>query len=357
MSPARQSLIWGIGLIAFGFALHVLSPILLPFVVGFAVAYFLDPVVQWLDRHDVGRTTATTLVLLSFFSMLVLALVLLIPLLQSQIVDFLEKAPDLFRTLQDRLMGAVSRVTAQIGENDLERLKSAAGSFVGDAVKFAGTLVGKIWSGGLALINLLSLIFISPIVAFYMLRDWEKMVAKVDGWLPRDHAGTIRRLASEADAMVSGFIRGVGLVTLILAAAYATALTLIGLDFGLLIGLLAGFISFIPFVGAAVGFVVGVGVALVQFSDWTMVAAVAGVFIAGQAIEGNFLTPKLVGERIQLHPVWVIFALLAGGLLFGFLGVLLAVPVGAVIGVLVRFFLGEYLGSRLYRGDRGGGVP
>jgi predicted PurR-regulated permease PerM len=353
MTPTRQALIWIGGLVVLGLALHVLAPILLPFVVGFAVAYFLDPAVQWLDRHGVGRTLATVLVLVVFSATVIMVLALVLPLVQGQIISFAQKAPELFRVLQERVMDAIARVSAELSAADVERLKSAAGGVAGDVLKFAGALVARAWSGGLAFLNLLSLIFISPVVAFYILRDWDKIVAKVRGWLPRDHQKTIERLVGEADAMIAGFVRGMALVCLILGAFYGTALTLIGLEFGLVVGLVAGLISFIPFVGAAVGFVVSVGLAVVQFADWVPIALTAGVFIAGQAIEGNFLTPKLVGERIQLHAVWVIFALLAGGLLFGFVGVLLAVPLAAVIGVLVRFFIGRYLDSSLYRGDGG----
>lgn len=353
MSSSRQAAIWGIGLIVFGLALNVLAPVLLPFVAGFAVAYFLDPVVVWLGRHKVNRTVATLSVLVLFFAAIVLVLALVMPLVQGQIVEFARQLPDLLKTLQERLMVLMAQLSAELSSIDVERLKSAAGTVAGDVLKFAGQLAGKIWSGGWAFINLLSLIFISPVVAFYVLRDWDHIVSKVDGWLPRDHADTIRRLVVDADAMIAGYMRGMAIVCLILATVYGVALSLIGLDFGLVIGLIAGFISFIPFIGAAVGFVVAVGVAIAQFGAPGPIALTAAVFIAGQILEGNFLTPKLVGERIRLHAVWVIFALLAGGLLFGFVGVLLAVPVAAVIGVLARFFIGEYLESALYKG-RGG---
>lgn len=356
MTASRQIAFWGIGLIVFGVALSLLGPVLLPFVVGIAVAYFLDPALVWLGRRRVNRTLATLLVLSVFFSVIVLVIALLAPLVQSQVVEFVHKAPEVIKDLQARFMAVVARVSAELSPADVERLKSAAGGFVGDALKFAGGLVAKLWSGGLALLNLLSLIFISPVVAFYVLRDWDRIVATVDGWLPRDHAPTIRRLVGEADAMIAGYVRGMALVCVILAALYGTALSLIGLDFGLIIGLVAGLISFIPFVGAAAGFVAGVGFAIVQFGDPLPIALTAAVFVLGQVLEGNFLTPKLVGERIRLHAVWVIFALLAGGLLFGFVGVLLAVPAAAVIGVLARFFIGEYLKSPLYRGRGGDGA-
>jgi predicted PurR-regulated permease PerM len=351
MTAARQLVFWGVGIVLLGLALHILSPILLPFVVGLAVAYFLDPAVLWLGRHKVNRTFATVLILALFFGAIIVALAFIAPLAQSQVIDFVKQAPELFRALQDRAMRLLARASQELSPENFEQLKAAASGLAGNALKFTGDVVSRLWSGGLAFLNLLSLIFISPVVAFYVLRDWDRIVAKVDGWLPREHAPTIRRLVAEADAMIAGYVRGVSTVCIILAIFYGVTLTLVGLDFGLVIGLVSGLISFIPFVGAAIGFVVGVGCAIVQFGEVVPVAMTASVFVAGQVLEGNFLTPKLVGDRIQLHPVWVIFALLAGGLLFGFVGVLLAVPAAAVVGVLARFFIGEYLQSRIYRGD------
>ncbi|MFM2130418.1 MAG: hypothetical protein RL477_1964 [Pseudomonadota bacterium] len=353
MTASRQLAFWGIGLVVFGLAVDLLAPVLLPFVVGIAVAYFLDPVLVWMGRWKINRTLATVLILTLFFAAIVLAIVLLAPLVQSQVVDFAQKAPDVIKALQERVMRAIAQLSASLSPADMERLKSAAGGFAGDALKFAGGVLARLWSGGVAILNLLSLIFISPVVAFYVLRDWDRIVGTVDGWLPRDHAPTVRRLVREADDMIAGYVRGMAMVCLILAAFYGAALSMIGLDFGLIIGMVAGFISFIPFVGAAGGFVASVGFAIVQFGQPLPVVLVAAVFVVGQVLEGNVLTPKLVGERIRLHAVWVIFALLAAGLLFGFVGVLLAVPAAAVIGVLMRFFLGEYLKSPLYRG-RGG---
>ncbi|MGE0652501.1 MAG: AI-2E family transporter [Alphaproteobacteria bacterium] len=351
MTATRQLAFWGVSIVLLGLALHILSPILLPFVVGLAVAYFLDPAVLWLGRHKVNRTLATLLILTLFFGAIIVALAFIAPLVQSQVIDFIRQAPEVFRTLQDLMVRLLARASQELSPENVEQLKAAAGGLAGNALKFTGEFVTKLWSGGLAFLNLLSLIFISPVVAFYVLRDWDVIVTKVAGWLPREHAPTIRRLVEEADTMIAGYVRGVSTVCVILAGFYGAALTAVGLDFGLVIGLVSGLISFIPFVGATVGFIVSVGVAVVQFENVTPIALTAGIFVVGQVLEGNFLTPKLVGDRIQLHPVWVIFALLAGGLLFGFVGVLLAVPAAAVIGVLARFFIGEYLQSRIYRGD------
>ena len=202
----------------------------------------------------------------------------------------------------------------------------------------------------MALLNLLSLFVITPLVAFYLLRDWDIMLARLDSWLPRCHVATIRQQAAIVDGTLSGFVRGMVLVCLSLSVFYGLLLSAIGLEFGLVIGILCGLVSFIPYVGAIGGFVVGVTIAFFQFPDLLPVGLVAATFFAGQLLEGHVLTPKLVGERIGLHPLWLVFALLAGGSLFGFLGLLLAVPLAAVIGVLCRFSLGQYLQSSLYLG-------
>jgi predicted PurR-regulated permease PerM len=210
----------------------------------------------------------------------------------------------------------------------------------------------KLAQGGVAVINLLGLLFLTPVVTFYLLRDWEKVLAAIDGALPLEHADTIRRLAAESNRAIGGYVRGQALVCLALGTIYAAGLTLVGLQFGFVIGLIAGIISFIPFVGTFVGGTLAIGMALAQFPpDWMGVVKVAAIFVAGQAIEGNILSPKLVGDRVGLHPVWIMFALLAGGSMFGFVGVLVAVPVAAVIGVMVRHLLGRYRASAIYRGN------
>jgi predicted PurR-regulated permease PerM len=201
-----------------------------------------------------------------------------------------------------------------------------------------------------ALFQLISLVVITPLVSFYLLRDWDRIVERIDAYLPRGSAPAIHDQFGKIDRTLAGFIRGQATVCLILGAFYAVGLSLVGLEFGLLIGLGTGLISFIPYFGMMVGLAVGISVALAQFSGLGSVALVAAVFAVGQVAEGNFLTPKLVGDRVGLHPVWVIFALLAGGTLFGFTGILLAVPAAAVIGVLVRFTLESYRDSRLYEG-------
>lgn len=351
MSTERRIVFWGMGLLVFIAGLYVLKDILLPFVAGMALAYFLDPVADRLERWGMGRLAATSLILIVCTLVFFAVLVLLVPLLGGQIFAFAEKLP-----------GHIEKLVALVNSNSPDWLKeiiakampnveSALGDFATKGAALLATLVRSVWSGGMALISFLSLFIVTPIVAFYLLYDWDRMIAYVDSWLPRDHVASIRQLGREIDQVIAGFLRGQGTVCLILGTFYAVGLSFIGLDFGLLIGLGAGLLSFIPYVGAIIGLVVSIGMALVQFwPDWQMVAAVFAVFVVGQAVEGNILSPKLVGSSVGLHPVWLMFSLFAFGLLFGFVGLLVAVPLAASIGVLVRFGLKKYLKSPLYIG-------
>jgi predicted PurR-regulated permease PerM len=353
MSPERQFRYWAIGLAVFLLTLWLLSPILLPFVAGMAIAYFFDPVCDRLERWGLSRTMATVVVTLLFVVVFLLILGLLIPVAVNQAIEVARAIPMVVELLRDRINELLAGLRADQPEV-LERLRETVSSRIGDVVSWLTALLGNLLSGGLALINLLSLVFITPVVAFFLLRDWDVMVARIDGWLPRQHAPTIRSLACEADDILAGYVRGVALVCVILGTFYAIGLSLIGLNGGLFVGLLAGALSFIPYLGAIGGLVLSVGLAFAQFDNYWYVAATAAIFLVGQAVEGNFLTPKLVGEKVGLHPVVVIFALLAGGALFGFTGVLIALPVAAVAGVLVRFAVTQYLRSPLYQA---GGPP
>lgn len=354
MNGSKQLRFWLIGLGLFVLALWLLSSMLLPFVVGLAVAYLLDPVVDRLERLHLPRWLATTLVLLSFVVLLVLIMLLLLPLVQAQVSHLVEVLPNYTTVLRDRVTPMFAHLVERLSPEDVERLRNAAGNYAGDMVGWIGKVLSRILSGGLALFDVVSVVFVTPIVAFYLMRDWDILVDRVDQWLPRQHAATIRKEAQEVNDTLSGFVRGQATVCVVLGLFYAIALSMAGLDFGLVIGLMAGILSFIPYVGTMFGFISSTGLALLQFDSAWRVGIVVGIFLFGQAVEGNVLTPKLVGDKVGLHAVWVIFALLAGGTLFGFVGVLLAVPVAAVIGVLTRFALRQYLASPYYRGVGGG---
>ena len=358
MPLRRHVIFWLSGFVVFFLAIYLFRGILLPFVAGMATAYLLDPVCDRLERLGLSRTWATVLVTLAFLVLVVLAFAILVPAVVGQLGAFLERVPDYV----ERLRGSLERLAAVVQERFdpalLERAREAAAGSIDRFVSWITRTLGGLVTGGVAFANFLSLLVITPIVTFYLLRDWDRITEQVDAWLPRAQAPVIRRQLGKIDASLAGFVRGQASVCLILGVFYAVALTLAGLEFGLAIGLTAGLISFIPYVGSMVGGLLSIGLALVQFDDWVRVAVVAAIFAAGQAIEGNFLTPKLVGDRVGLHPVWVIFALLAGGALFGFVGLLIALPFAATIGVLVRFALEQYLDSAFYHGaveDAGGG--
>lgn len=347
MNARRQLRFWLIGFLLFLFSVYLLREILLPFVAGIAVAYLIDPLCDWLEGKGCSRTLATSLVTLWFIVAVIAVLLLLVPLLQGQILRLIEVLPSLIARVQDSTWPWL-HLLQERWSVDVSQLQNAVRDQAGTLIKWLGRALASLLSSGLALANLLSLVFVTPIVAFYMLRDWDKLIARIDHLLPRKYAPIIREQVKLIDRVLSGFIRGQASVCLLLGTFYAVGLTLIGLDFGLTVGMGAGLLSFIPYVGTIVGFIAGIGLALMQFSEWTPIALVAGVFIVGQVIEGNFLTPRLVGNRVGLHPVIVIFALLAGGALFGFLGILLAIPVAAVVGVLTRFGTKLYVTSHYY---------
>jgi predicted PurR-regulated permease PerM len=347
----RQVRFWIIAAALLVVFLYLFSEILLPFVAGMALAYFLDPVADRLEELGLSRTVSTIVILVSFLVILVIALVVLIPVLATQLTDFAEKVPDYVARLQSLITSFDPQWLEQRFGVSADDLRNGVNSVLSSGVGFVTTIFTSLWSSGVALVSLGSLFVVTPVVAFYMLLDWDKMVAKVDSWVPRDHVDTVRQIATDINAATAGFVRGQGTLCLVLGVMYALGLSLTGLNFAILIGLFAGLISFIPYVGSMVGLVLAVGVAFVQFwPDWIMVAAVAGVFFVGQFIEGNILQPRLVGKSVGLHPVWLMFALFAFGALFGFVGLLIAVPAAAALAVLVRFALGRYLDSPLYTG-------
>ncbi|WP_413206474.1 AI-2E family transporter [Rhodospirillum sp. A1_3_36] len=350
MTKEKQLRVWLVGLVVFVALIYLLRSVLMPFAAGMIAAYFLDPLADRLEKWGASRLWATILITLGFVLILVLSLLVLLPVLQGQLADFLTNAPDYARSLVDKGRVLLVHLSDVLGPDRMGKVTGALESYAGDAAKWVVDVLKGVITGGAALISLLSLIVITPVITFYMLRDWDRMVETIDGWLPRPYRSVIRAQMAEIDRTIAGFVRGQASVCLALGTFYAVGLSLAGLDLGLMVGMLSGLLSFIPYVGTITGFVASMGLALAQFSDPFDIGIVAGIFLVGQVVEGNYLTPKLVGGRVGLHPVWVIFALLAGGGLFGFLGVLLAVPVASVIGVLTRFFLREYLDSPLFSG-------
>jgi predicted PurR-regulated permease PerM len=348
---------WVAAAIAFLLVLWLLNDILLPFVVGIVVAYFLDPVVARLQRLGLSRTLATTAVTILAVLIAVGVAMAILPPLFGQVQTLILNAPEYTVKVATRVLPLIEPLRDRLGlpPLSLQELQAEVAQRAGQVLAIAGSIAGQVAQRGIALVNLLGLLFLTPVVTFYLLRDWEKVIAAIDGALPLDHADTIRKLVRESNAAIAGYVRGQALVCITLGSIYAIGLSLVGLQFGLVIGLIAGAISFIPFVGTFVGATIALGMALAQFPpEWFGVVKVAAVFLFGQAMEGNVLSPKLVGDRVGLHPVWIMFALLAGGSLFGFVGVLIAVPTAAVVGVIVRHLLGRYRESGIYRGSNPG---
>ena len=354
MTMRRQLLFWAAAAVVFFVIVFLLRSILLPFVAGMAVAYFLDPAVDWVERRRAPRWLATSIVTAAFFILLGVATILVFPLVQGQVEALARSFPEYAAKIQNNLLPVVDRLLTKFSVSEAEGTGDAAQMLTKNAARIVGNLFNRLLSSGLALFNILSLILITPVVTFYLLRDWDRIVAKVDSWLPRHHLETIHAQVREIDGVLAGFLRGQAMVCFALAVLYGTALSVAGLQFGLVIGLFTGFVAFIPYVGFALGFAIALIFALLQFgSDVVSVGIIVAIYAVLQVVESMALTPKLVGSRVGLHPVWVIFALLAAGVLFGVVGILLAVPAAAVIGVLIRFGVSRYLGSAVYLGPSG----
>lgn len=343
----RLGLLAGLALAAC-LALYLFSSILLPFVAAAGIAYFLDPPTSRLVRAGTPRGAAAFLMILALLAACLLFALLLYPLLLAQLGLLIARAPSYAAGIRVWAGEVILRLQDSFGPEYIDgKLRDLVGGQAGSMLSFLVGAATRLVGGGFALFNVLSLVVVTPVVAFYLLRDWRRAVARVDSWLPRRYAGVLRAQAREVDRILSAWVRGQALCCLVLAGFYAFTLSLVGLDLGLIVGISSGLLSFIPYVGSITGGVASIGLALAQFS-WTGVAIVAGIFVVGQLLEGYVIYPRFLGDRVELHAVWVIFALFAGGAVFGFLGVLLAVPVAAAIGVLARFWLRRYMSSPLY---------
>ena len=352
--PVEQQVrYWGIAAVVFLVVLWLLNDVILPFVLGAVIAYFLDPVADRLERMGASRAIAVALITLVVLLIVALAVLLIVPTVLGQLSGLIAAAPEIFANLQAFL----TEKFPELADADSTIRKSLSG--IGETLQSRGDeLLQTVLASFSGVVNVVVLIVVAPIVAFYMLYDWDNMIAKVDGLLPRDHAPVIRELMRQIDRTMAGFIRGQGTVCMILGIFYAVALMLVGLNFGLVVGLIAGALTFIPYVGALVGGALALGLALFQFwGDWLWIVLIWGIFQAGQFVEGNILTPRLVGSSVGLHPVWLLFSLSAFGALFGFVGLLVAVPVAAAIGVVSRFAITQYRDSRLYQGLAGRDDP
>jgi predicted PurR-regulated permease PerM len=346
---SAQARYWGIAAIVFFALLWFLGDVILPFLVGGAIAYFLDPVADRLERAGLSRVAATTVITLFAVLIMVLLVLAVIPTLINQLTALVNAAPDIARRLQGFMVERFPQLS-----DETSTIRTALADIAATIQSRGAELANTVISSALGVVSAVVFIIVVPVVAFYLLLDWDHMVARIDKLVPRDHQATVRQLGREIDKVLAGFVRGQLSVCLLLGTFYSFALMLAGLQFGLIVGAIAGAITFIPYIGSLVGGVLAVGLALFQFwGDWVSIGIVAAIFAAGQFIEGNILTPKLVGKSVGLHPVWLLFALSAFGSVFGFVGMLVAVPVAAAIGVLMRFGIGRYQTSALYRGYAG----
>jgi predicted PurR-regulated permease PerM len=353
MIHQRHLMFWIATLVVFAFLLWLLSDILLPFVAGLALAYLQTPLADRLERLGMNRTLAALLIVGFVVLTFVLLALLLVPILAQQAAALIGGIPSYVARLQALLSDPGPPWLRQLlNGGDAGKTMSQV---VAQGTGYVTTLMQSVWAGGKALASFISVLVIMPVVTFYLICDWHEMVAILDGWVPPQNRATVHRLVGEIDAAISGFLRGQSGVCLIVGIYYAVALSLVGLNFGLLIGLTAGVLTFLPYIGSMTGLLIAVSVAVGQFwPNWISIAIVIGIFLVGQFVEGNVLGPKLVGDRVGLHPVWLIFAMFAFGYLLGFVGLLIAVPLAAAIGVLFRFGLSRYYASPFYQDEESG---
>lgn len=356
MRIERHVVFWLIVLVAALWLLALLKGMLLPFVVGIAVAYFLNPVADGLQRIGIGRALAAALIILGSLIVGAVALLIAVPLVVEQARMAIAALPDGIERLRAAADGLARSSLGEHFPAAREALARAAGDLAQSGGAVLAALARGIWSHGQALFNLASLALVTPVVVYYLLVDWHPMLERIDGWLPRAYAPTIRRLAGEMNSAIAAFVRGQGLVCLVLAAYYAAALAWLGIDYGALIGLATGLFGFVPYVAWALGLIAaGIVTLMKQWPSWTELAKVIGVFAVGMALESAVLGPRLVGGRLGLHPLGLLFALFVFSYLFGFVGTVIAVPLAAVTAVMLRYGLERYLASPYYLGE--GVVP
>jgi len=350
MTYGRHLTFWVATFLVLAALLWLLHDMLLPFVAGIALAYVLAPLADRIERLGVNRTIAALLIVSLLVVTLIALILLLVPLLLQQGVALISHIPGYFKRIKDLIVDPNFPWLNWLGSAETGK---SASDLVGQVATWLMSFSYSLWTGGKALVSFASVLIVMPVVTFYLIRDWHAMIDRVDSSVPVRQRGAVRELAREIDAAIGGFLRGQFGVCIVLGCYYAIALMLVGLDFALLIGLTAGVITFVPYIGSMTGLMIAASVAIAQFwPDWKRIVLVVAIFLIGQFIEGNIVSPKFVGERVGLHPVWLIFAMFAFGYLFGFVGLLIAVPLGAAIVVLLRFALRQYFASPFYTGDK-----
>ena len=353
MTLRYQVLVWVTFTAVVILLIWLFRPILLPFVIGIALAYILNPAVNFVQRYIVSRAWSTAVVLLGVLAVIIGIFVVITPLIVAQVAGLVGRLPGYVGDLNSLVRSIAPQLNEWLGPERAAQVETSLTQFLGSGVEFLGSITAQLAQSGLTVLNTVAVLILTPVVAFYLLLDWQGMVKGIDDLLPREHRREIRQVLDQIDRSIAGVIRGQGGVILVLCIYYATALTLTGLNFGLVIGLMTGLLSFIPFFGFLTGFVLSMGIALVQFApDWWFVVIVFVVYMIGQFLEGNILYPRFVGQSININPVWLMFALFAFFFLFGIVGLLLAVPLSAITATLIRYAVRRYKGSALYNGER-----
>ena len=340
---------WGSTALLFIGFVWVFKPVLTPFVLGIAIAYLLDPIIEKLVQWKVPRLISIISILFLFATFVITTIIFAAPPLAREASALAQNVPVYFDQLIELISPYLTAAEEQFGGSYVETLQNFARDNIGNIAKFSGNVAGTLASGSQAVVNFLTILVLTPLVSFFTLMEWPRITKFIDDLIPRHKEEMIKDLLTQMNQKVAGFVRGQITTAFILGVLYAIALTVAGLNYGFLIGMSAGILSIIPLVGSTIGLVVSIAVAWFQMGDWGFVAIIAAIFVIGQLIEGNILAPKLLGDSVGLHPLWILFALMAGGSLFGILGMLLAVPVAAIIGVLCSFAILQYKKSPLYK--------
>ncbi|ARO13988.1 Lipocalin-related protein and Bos/Can/Equ allergen [Ketogulonicigenium robustum] len=346
----KQAIYWLLATVVFIALLYTVSGVLLPFVLGAAIAYLLDPVADKMERWGLSRVWAVSIISLVALLVVVIAILIIVPMLINQALQLVNSMPRFAEQFINWAREAFPELSDE--QSTMRQTLNQTLTNIANAIQArGGEVIGSVVGSAMSVVSIAMVMFVAPVVAFYLLLDWDRMVSHVDELIPPRNRTVVRQIFSDIDHTLSAFIRGQGLVCVILGAFYAVTLMLAGLNFGMVIGFGAGMVSFIPYVGTLVGGVAAIGLGLYQFwGDWLHVGLIIAIFLIGQFLEGNVLVPKLMGGSVGLHPVWLIFAISVFGALFGFVGMLVAVPVAAVLGVLIRFTLQKYKEGPMYRG-------
>ena len=352
MSLRNHFIFWSLALVAFIALIMLFKSALLPFVLGTAIAYLLNPAVNKLGDFGFPRWLGALSILSGFLFVVVALLLVISPIIYDQLVQFSKEIPGYVDRLWVFIAPYSNQMQAMLGQENAIGIENILREHSHAALNIANVILAHLASGSQSVFGALSVLVFMPIVAYFMMKEWPHITQWIDDLMPRDSKKIITGLLREIDQKLSAFVRGQISVAAFLGIAYAIALSIAGLKYGFLIGITAGLLSIIPMLGSIVGLLIAVIVAFFQSGDLSFVALIAGIFIAGQLIEGNILTPKIVGKSVGLHPLWIFFALLVGGGLFGILGMLLAVPLAAVIGVLATFGITQYKASPYYKSHK-----